>query len=93
MLKRCLAALLLTLAACHGDESEYEAAAERCVDTINMYRATLGPPPTPAGTTPRAAATTRPPATARPASPTAPSASAKSAPRTSAPAGPPQPSR
>lgn len=42
--RRLLVALLLTLAACHADESEYEAAAARCVDTINMYRATLGLP-------------------------------------------------
>jgi len=44
-LRPTLAALLLTLAAC-GDESgsEYDAAARQCVDTINMYRATLGLP-------------------------------------------------
>ncbi len=42
--RRLFAALLLTLAACHDDGSEYEAAAQRCVDTINMYRASLGLP-------------------------------------------------
>ena len=43
--RHLLAALLLSVAACSDDsESPYEAAARQCVDTINMYRATLGLP-------------------------------------------------